>query len=81
MLGTSLVVNAYVIIKEGCPLALSVLSSDQAEIVCGWPPNRSFDFVMHREALRAFVELGTDALERMDAALAADSPAPSVSAC
>lgn len=67
MLGTSLIVNAYVIIKEGCPLAISVQSPDQAEIVCGWPPNRSFDFVMYREALRAFVELGTDALEQMDA--------------
>ena len=81
MLGTNLLVNAYVIIKDGCPLALSVLDPDQVEIVCGCPPNRSFDFVMHREALRAFVELGTDALERMDAALAADAPAPSVRAC
>ncbi|MFI7675155.1 hypothetical protein [Actinophytocola sp. NPDC049390] len=73
--------NAYVIVKDGCPLALSVLNPDQVEIVCGWPPNRSFDFVMHREALRAFVQLGTEALERMDAALAADDPAPSVPAC
>jgi hypothetical protein len=67
MLGTSLFVNAYVIIGEGCPLAISVQNPDQAEIVCGWAPNRSFDFVVHREALRALVELGTDALERMDA--------------
>ena len=71
MLGMNLLVNAYVIIKEGCPVAISVQSSDQAEIVCGWPPNRSFDFVTHREALRALVQLGTDALEKMDA-LAAD---------
>lgn len=68
MLGTSLVVNAYVIIKEGCPLAISVQSPDQAEIVCGWAPNRSFDFVMQREALRALVQLGIDALEKMDEA-------------
>jgi hypothetical protein len=66
MLGTSLFVNAYVIIGEGCPLAISVQSPDQAEIVCGWIPSHSFDFVVHREALRALVELGTDALERMD---------------
>ncbi|WP_459723420.1 hypothetical protein [Actinophytocola sp. KF-1] len=73
--------NAYVIIKDGCPLALSVLNPDQVEIVCGWPPQRSFDFVMHREALRAFVELGTDALEKMDAALAAGGPTSSASVC
>jgi hypothetical protein len=68
MLGTSLFVNAYVIINEGCPVAISVQSSEQAEIVCGWTPNRSFDFVVHREVLRALMELGTDALERMDSA-------------
>jgi len=81
MLGESLIVNAYVIIKEGCPLAISVQSPEQAEIVCGWPPHRSFDFVLHREALRALVELGTDALERMDAALNADNPTSSAAAC
>jgi hypothetical protein len=81
MLGTSLFVNAYVIIKEGCPLAVSVQSSDQAEIVAGWPPNQSFDFVIHREALRALVELGTDALEQMDAALAADESTSDANAC
>lgn len=80
MLGTSLLVNAYVIIKEGCPVAISVQSPDQAEIVCGWPPNRSFDFVAHREALRALVQLGTEALERMDA-LATDGSTSDVAAC
>ncbi|GAB1510024.1 hypothetical protein [Actinophytocola sp. KF-1] len=67
MLGESLFVNAYVIIKEGCPVAISVQSSDEAEIVFGWPPSRSFDFVTHREALRALVQLGSEALEKMDA--------------
>jgi hypothetical protein len=81
MLGTGLFVNAYVIIKEGVPLAVSVQSAYQAEIVCGWPPNQSFDFVIQRQALRALVELGTDALERMDAALAADKSTPDTAAC
>jgi hypothetical protein len=79
MLGTSLFVNAYVIIGEGCPLAISVQNPDQAEIVCGWVPNRSFDFVVHREALRALVELGTDALERMDSG--ADESTSNAAAC
>jgi hypothetical protein len=81
MLGTSLFVNAYVIINEGCPIAISVQNAEQAEIVCGWAPNRSFDFVMHREALRALVELGTDALERMDAAPAEDEQSSDAAAC
>jgi hypothetical protein len=80
MLGSSLVVNAYVIIKEGCPLAVSVQGADQAEIIAGWRPNQSFDFVVQREALRALVELGTDALERMDA-LAADESTSDSAAC
>ena len=80
MLGTSLFVNAYVIINEGCPVAISVQNPEQVEIVCGWAPNRSFDFVMHREALRALVELGIDALERMDASASEDSK-PSTTAC
>lgn len=69
MLGTSLFVQANVTINEGCPLAISMQSDDQAEIICGWPPDQSFGFVVHREALRALVELGTDVLEKMDAAL------------
>ena len=68
MLGTSLFVNAYVLIKQGCPLAISIQTPEQVEIVCGKPPNKSFDMVLHREALRALVELGKDALERMDLA-------------
>jgi hypothetical protein len=80
MLGTSLLVNAYVIIKEGCPVAISVQGPEQAEIVCGWPPNRSFDFVAHREALRALVQVGTDALEKMDA-LAAEESSSDAAAC
>jgi hypothetical protein len=80
MLGTSLVVSAYVVIREGCPLAISVQSAEQAEITCGWVPNLSFDFVVHREALRALVALGTDALERMDGALAEESTT-SATAC
>lgn len=81
MLGTSLFVNAYVIIDEGCPLAIAVQSPEQAEIVCGWVPGRSFDFVVHREALRALMELGKDALERMDAALASEELTSNAAAC
>lgn len=66
MFGTSLVVGSYVVIREGCPLAISVEGPEEAQITCGRAPTNSFEFVVHREALRALVELGTDALERMD---------------
>jgi len=66
MLGTSLVVSSYVIIKEGCPIAISVDGPDQAQITCGRVPTEAFEFVVQREALRALVEVGTDALLEMD---------------
>lgn len=66
MLGTSLVVSSYVIIREGCPIAVSVDTADQAQITCGWVPSEAFEFVVQREALRALVEVGTDALREME---------------
>jgi hypothetical protein len=68
MLGTDLVVSSYVVIKHGCPVAMSVDSPDQVQVMCGRGPREAFEFVMEREALRAFVELGTDALRQMDGA-------------
>jgi hypothetical protein len=66
MLGASLVVSSYVIIREGCPIAISVDGPDQVQITCGWPPSETFEFTMSRQALRAIVELGVDALREMD---------------
>lgn len=80
MFGEGLSVNAYVVVDQGCPVAISVRGPEQVEIVCGWSPRHSFDWAMHREALRALVQLGTDALEQMDAALAADEAASNAAA-
>jgi uncharacterized protein (UPF0548 family) len=66
MLGANLVVSSYVIVREGCPVAISVDGPDQAQITCGTIPTDAFEFVLQREALRAIVELGVDALEEMD---------------
>lgn len=66
MLGADLVVSSYVIIKEGCPVAVCVDGPDQVQITCGRLPSDAFEFIMQREALRAFVELGLDALAQMD---------------
>ena len=69
MLGANLVVSSYVIVREGCPVAFCVDSPDQVQVVCGRLPSDAFEFVLQREALRAFVELGQEALTEMDGAL------------
>jgi len=66
MLDRSLVVSSYVVIQEGCPLAVSAEGTDHVQIVCGWPPHDAFEIVLERQALRALSEIVTDALERLD---------------
>lgn len=67
MLGASLIVGAYVVIREGCPIAMSIDDAEQAQVVCGTVAVDAFEFVLHREALRAIVELGSDVVAEMDA--------------
>lgn len=67
MLGTSLVVQSYVIINEGCPLAIAKEGTDHVQIRCGGSPNDTFEIVLQHGALRALVELGVDALREIDA--------------
>lgn len=66
MLGTSLVVQSYVIINEGCPLAIAREGTDHVQIRCGGSPNDTFEIVLQHNALRALVELGLDALRDLD---------------
>lgn len=66
MLGQQLVVSSYVMIKKGCPLAITIDNTNQVTVLCGPTPDDGFEFVLEREALRTFVELGTDALQEMD---------------
>ncbi|MDQ3788516.1 MAG: hypothetical protein M3422_14900, partial [Actinomycetota bacterium] len=68
MLAESLVVNSYVVIRKGCPLAVSAEGPDHVQIVCGWPPYNAFELVMEHQALRALVEITTEALAQLDAA-------------
>ncbi|MDQ3786743.1 MAG: hypothetical protein M3422_05795 [Actinomycetota bacterium] len=65
MLGTALTVGAYVVIRRGCPIAISIDNVDQVQITCGTIGVDAFEFVMETEALLAVVELGTDALEEI----------------
>jgi hypothetical protein len=65
MLGKGLVVQSYVVINKGCPLAITAEGTDHALIRCGGAPGESFELVVEHDALRALVELGTDALEEI----------------
>ena len=65
MLGTALTVGAYVVIRHGCPIAITIDNADQVQITCGTIGVDAFEFVMETEALRAVVELGIDALEEI----------------
>lgn len=67
MLGKSLVVSSYVIIKEGCPLKVTTEGPDQVQITCGWPPTDAFEMILERGTLRTLVELGTDLLHNVSA--------------
>ena len=62
MLGSTLVVQSYVIINEGCPLAIAPEGTDHVRIVCGGATDDVFEIVLQYSALRALVELGIDAL-------------------
>lgn len=67
MLGRSLLVKSYVVISQGCPLAITREGPDHVLIRCGKSDGESFELVAEHEALRALVELGTDALTWIDA--------------
>lgn len=66
MHGNDLHIGSYVVINAGCPLEISIENPNQVEVTCGRRPSDVFDFVIDREALRRFVELGSNALAEMD---------------
>lgn len=67
MLEQRLVLRSYVIINEGCPLAMTAEGPDHVLILCGTPSGEAFEIVVQHQALRALIELGNDALEKIDA--------------
>jgi len=66
MLGPNLLVSSCVMIREGCPVEMNVDNDNQVQVTCGTVGVDAFEFVLQREALRAIVELGVDALEEID---------------
>ena len=75
MVGNNLVVQSYVIINEGCPLAITKEGTDHVQIRCGGTTGDAFEIVVQHGVLRALVELGVDALREIDAVSAASQPA------
>jgi hypothetical protein len=70
---TSLKVSSYVIIRDHCPMRFRVTGTDDIEFSLGgrYDP---FEFVFNADALRSFLQLGSDALREMAAltAISAD---------
>lgn len=59
-------ISSYVIIRDRCPMRFRVTGMDDVEFSLGgrYDP---FEFVFNAEALREFLQLGTDALREMAA--------------
>jgi hypothetical protein len=68
MHGKDLLVSSYVVIRKGCPLAFSLEGSDHVQITCGRMPSDAFEILIERDAMQAFAEVCSDALQKMDAA-------------
>jgi hypothetical protein len=66
MVGANLIVSSCVVIGEGCPVEISIDSTNQVQVTCGTVGVDAFEFVLAREALRAIVEQGADALAEID---------------
>jgi hypothetical protein len=65
-MNTDLKVSSYVIIGDDCPMRFRVNDYDDVEF--GFGSERDpFEFVFHRESLRKFIILGSEALCEMDA--------------
>lgn len=59
--------KAYVIMRDGCSVRISIEQEDFVEISCGREGREQFEFVLYREVLREIVKLGGEALRKMDA--------------
>lgn len=68
MHGKDLLVSSYVVIRKGCPLAFSFEGSDHVQITCGRMPSDAFEILIERDAVPAFIEVCSDALQKMGAA-------------
>jgi hypothetical protein len=60
-----LTVSSWVMIGEDCPLRFEIGGSGSVTVLCGDGAD-GFEFTLHSEALRRFLESGADALREMD---------------
>jgi hypothetical protein len=61
-----LMVSSWVMIGEDCPIRFDVGGSGSVTVLCGEDAADGFEFTLHSEALRRFLEKGSDALREMD---------------
>jgi hypothetical protein len=68
MIGNGLVVQSYIVINDGCPMAISREGNDHVTIRCGGSIGESFEIVAQLNALRALGELCQDMVKQLDSA-------------
>ena len=66
MLGQNIDVKSWVVIDDGCPIAISKEGTDHLRIACGTPSTQMFELLLQPGALAALVEAGLDALQELD---------------
>jgi hypothetical protein len=62
----NLKVNSWVSISKGCPMSYGVSDSAEVNFLCG-SLRDGFEFAFDADALREFLKLGGEALQKMDA--------------
>lgn len=60
--------DAVVVIKDGCPIRLSIEGDDFVQITCGHSMNDRFEFSIEHKALRQLTKLCVDMVAKMDSA-------------
>jgi hypothetical protein len=58
--------DAFVVIKNGCPIKVTIEGPDFVQISCGQTLNDRFDFSIEHKAMRELAKLCMDTVAKMD---------------
>jgi hypothetical protein len=59
-------VTTWITVDDGCSISYEVSGSSETTFVCGDSTMDGFGLTMRSEALRAFLTVGAEALDKMD---------------
>lgn len=60
--------DAFVTIKNGCPITVTIEGADFVQITCGQTPNDKFEFSIEHKAMRELTALCVATVAKMDSA-------------